>query len=486
MELFETLQQLNISYKAVDHEPAYTADQADHLQMALTGEGCKSLFLTDAHERVFVLACLPSEKKADLKHIAKVMGTTRLHFVEPELLKARLNLVQGAVGPMGLINDVGHEVLVYIDAELAGRQLRMPANRTSRTIGLAYGDVLKFVKALGNRVVVDDLSFDPNKKVFITGAAGFIGYHLSKHILAMGGLVAGLDNLNAYYDVQLKRDRLAQLQLYPGFTFTEGDLADQATVEKVFTDFQPDIVVNLAAQDGACYTMDHPGECLNSNVMGFFNILEACRHHKVEHLLFASSSSVYGNRQKAPFGTTDNVDQPISLYAATKKFDELMAYTYSHLYRIPATGLRFFTVYGPFGRPDMAYFKFTNKIMKREPISIFNHGVMYRDFTYVDDIVEGIMHMLCVPPENNKLGAPYKIYNMGSNKPEKLMVFIETLEKVLGKEAKKEFLPGQPGDAYQTCADVSELEKDFGFKPAMTIEKGLQKFVDWYKGYYKV
>ena len=328
--------------------------------------------------------------------------------------------------------------------------------------------------------------FDPNKKVFITGAAGFIGYHLAKRILAQGGIVAGLDNMNAYYDVQLKRDRLAQLQLYPGFTFTEGDLADQAAVEKIFTEFQPDIVVNLGAQAGVRYSIDHPREYIDSNVIGFFNILEGCRYHKVEHLLFASSSSVYGNQQKTPFSTTDNVDHPISLYAATKKSDELMAYTYSHLYRIPATGLRFFTVYGPFGRPDMAYFKFTNKIMKGEPITIFNHGDMYRDFTYVDDIVEGIMHMLCVPPENNELGDPYKIYNIGNNKPEKLMVFIETLEKVLGKEAQKEFLPMQPGDVYQTYADVSELEKDFGFKPATTIEKGLQKFADWYRGYYKV
>lgn len=326
--------------------------------------------------------------------------------------------------------------------------------------------------------------FNPDQKVFITGAAGFIGYHLAKRILAQGGTVAGLDNLNAYYDVQLKRDRLAQLQLYPGFTFTEGDLADQAAVEKIFEEFQPDIVVNLGAQAGVRYSIDHPREYIDSNVIGFFNILEACRHHKVEHLLFASSSSVYGNQQKTPFSTTDNVDHPISLYAATKKSDELMAYTYSHLYRIPATGLRFFTVYGPFGRPDMAYFKFTNKIMKGEPITIFNHGDMYRDFTFVDDIVEGIMHMLCVPPQDNELGDPYKIYNIGNNKPEKLMVFIETLEKVLGREAKKEFLPMQPGDVYQTYADVTDLERDFGFKPATSIEKGLQKFADWYKVYY--
>jgi UDP-glucuronate 4-epimerase len=323
-----------------------------------------------------------------------------------------------------------------------------------------------------------------NKKILITGAAGFIGYHLAKRLLALGGVVHGLDNLNAYYDVSLKKDRLKQLQLYKGFTFTEGDLSDAATVNHIFETFQPDIVVNLAAQAGVRYSIDHPREYIDSNLIGFFNILEACRHFKPEHLVYASSSSVYGNQEKTPFSTTDPVDHPISLYAATKKSDELMAYTYSHLYGIPATGLRFFTVYGPFGRPDMAYFKFALKIMRDEPIMIYNHGDMYRDFTYVDDIVTGIVNLLCHPPVNGDMGDPYKLYNIGNNKPEKLMVFIETLEDVLGKKAEKKFLPMQPGDVYQTYADVSELEKDFGFRPETPIRKGLEKFAQWFRSYY--
>jgi UDP-glucuronate 4-epimerase len=324
------------------------------------------------------------------------------------------------------------------------------------------------------------------KRILITGAAGFIGYHLAKRILARGGIVHGLDNMNAYYDVKLKRDRLAQLRLYKGFSFTEGDLSHADTVNRIFHDFQPEIVVNLGAQAGVRYSIDHPREYIDSNIIGFFNILEACRYGKPEHLVFASSSSVYGNQQKTPFSTTDPVDHPISLYAATKKSDELMAYTYSHLYGIPATGLRFFTVYGPFGRPDMAYFKFANKIMKDEPITIYNHGDMYRDFTYVDDIVTGVENMLLHPPVDGFGGDPYKIYNIGNNKPVKLMTFIETLEKVLGKTAKKEYLPMQPGDVYQTYADVTDLEKDFGFKPATTIEQGLKKFAQWYKAYYGI
>ena len=275
--------------------------------------------------------------------------------------------------------------------------------------------------------------FDANKKILITGAAGFIGYHLARRLLSLGARVAGMDNMNAYYDVQLKKDRLARLELYPAFSFTQGDLADKETVDRIFGDFRPDIVVNLAAQAGVRYSIDHPREYIDSNIVGFFNILEACRHFQPEHLLFASSSSVYGNQKKTPFATTDNVDHPISLYAATKKSDELMAYTYCHLYGIPATGLRFFTVYGPFGRPDMAYFKFTNKIMKGEPITIFNQGDMYRDFTYVDDIVTGIQNMLCNPPKANEEGDRYKIYNIGNNHPEKLMTFIETLEKALAQ-----------------------------------------------------
>ena len=329
------------------------------------------------------------------------------------------------------------------------------------------------------------LPFDATKKVLITGAAGFIGFHLLKRLLGLGATVVGFDNVNDYYDVGLKESRLEILRQYEKFTFIKGDLADEAAVSALFDTYQPDIVVNLAAQAGVRYSIDHPRSYIDSNIIGFFNILEACRHHEVEHLLFASSSSVYGNQQKTPFSTTDNVDHPISLYAATKKSDELMAYTYSHLYGIPATGLRFFTVYGPFGRPDMAYFKFTNKIRRGEAIQIYNNGDMYRDFTYVDDIVTGIEHMLCNPPKANELGDRYKVYNIGNNKPEKLMHFIEVLEHAIGKTAKKEFLPMQPGDVYQTYADVSELERDFDFKPATTIEEGLGKFAEWYKDYYK-
>ena len=328
--------------------------------------------------------------------------------------------------------------------------------------------------------------FDTSKKILITGAAGFIGFHLAKRLLDMRTTVLGLDNLNDYYDVSLKESRLHILEDYPAFTFVKGDLADADTVNEQFETFQPDIVVNLAAQAGVRYSIDHPRSYIDSNIIGFFNILEACRHHPVEHLLFASSSSVYGNQQKTPFSTNDNVDHPISLYAATKKSDELMAYTYSHLYGIPATGLRFFTVYGPYGRPDMAYFKFANKIRKGEPIQIYNHGDMYRDFTYVDDIVTGIEHMLCNPPKTNELGDLYKVYNIGNHKPEQLMHFIEVLEHALGQTAEEEYLPMQPGDVYQTYADVTDLQKDFDFKPETTIEEGLGKFAVWYKKYYDI
>lgn len=326
--------------------------------------------------------------------------------------------------------------------------------------------------------------FDPAKTVFITGAAGFIGFHLARRLLSLGAAVVGLDNLNDYYDVSLKESRLAILEKEPKFTFVKGDLADEACVEKIFADFCPDIVVNLAAQAGVRYSIDHPRSYIQSNIVGFFNILEACRHHPVEHLLFASSSSVYGMQRKTPFATTDNVDHPISLYAATKKSDELMAYTYSHLYGIPATGLRFFTVYGPFGRPDMAYFKFTNKIVRGEPIQIYNNGDMYRDFTYIDDIVRGVENMLCNPPKPNDMGDRYKVYNIGNNKPEKLMDFIRTLEEAIGQEAQKEYLPMQPGDVYQTYADVSDLIRDFDFKPDTSIKEGLGRFAKWYKEYY--
>lgn len=327
--------------------------------------------------------------------------------------------------------------------------------------------------------------FDPSKKVLVTGAAGFIGFHLAKRLLSLGASVCGIDNLNDYYDVSLKEARLTILEKEPAFTFARGDLANEAAVPKLFEDFRPDIVVNLAAQAGVRYSIDNPRSYIQSNIVGFFNILEACRHYPVEHLLYASSSSVYGNQEKTPFATTDNVDHPISLYAATKKSDELMAYTYSHLYGIPATGLRFFTVYGPWGRPDMAYFKFTNKIVRGEPIQIYNHGDMLRDFTYVDDIVRGVENMLCNPPKANEFGDRYKVYNIGNNKPEKLMDFIETLEKAIGREAKKEYLPMQPGDVYQTYADVTDLIRDFDFKPSTSIAEGLGRFAEWYKDYYK-
>ena len=325
-----------------------------------------------------------------------------------------------------------------------------------------------------------------DKKILVTGSAGFVGFHLCKRLLDEGTKVVGFDNINDYYDISLKYARLEILEKYENFTFVKGDLSDKNAVNELFAENQFDIVVNLAAQAGVRYSIENPQAYIDSNIVGFFNILEACRHNSISHLLYASSSSVYGNQEKTPFSTDDNVDHPISLYAATKKSNELMAFTYSHLYGVPATGLRFFTVYGPWGRPDMAYFGFTNKIMKDEPIKIFNNGDMYRDFTYVDDIVQGIFNMLEHPPKADKNGDRHKVYNIGNNKPEKLMYFIETLEKAIGKTAKKEYLPMQPGDVYQTYADVSELMRDFDFKPSTTIEEGLSKFAEWYKEYYNI
>lgn len=329
-------------------------------------------------------------------------------------------------------------------------------------------------------------ALDTTKKILVTGAAGFIGFHLSKLLLQKGVTVIGFDNINDYYDVNLKYARLAILEKFENFTFVKGDLADKTAVDNLFSENKFDIVVNLAAQAGVRYSIENPQVYIESNVIGFFNILEACRNNPVEHLLYASSSSVYGNQQKTPFSTDDDVSKPISLYAATKKSNELMAYTYSHLYGIPSTGLRFFTVYGPYGRPDMAYFSFTQKIIKGETIKIFNDGDMYRDFTYVDDIVKGIENMLCNPPEADENGDRATVYNIGNNSPEKLMYFIETLEKALGKTARKEFLPMQPGDVYQTYADVTPLIEKYGFKPSTSIEDGLAKFVEWYKEYYNV
>ena len=322
------------------------------------------------------------------------------------------------------------------------------------------------------------------KTYLITGGAGLIGFFLSKALLKKGARVIGFDNMNDYYEVSLKEDRLAILKKEEGYTFIKGDLADKEGLQALFQQYRPEIVVNLGAQAGVRYSIDHPDAYMESNIMGFFQLLEACRAFPVEHLVYASSSSVYGANDKIPFSTKDQVDQPVSLYAATKKSNELLAYAYSKLYHIPTTGLRFFTVYGPFGRPDMAYFKFARKIMEDQPIQIYNYGEMYRDFTYIDDIVTGVENLLCNPPALDAKGAAYKIYNIGNNKPEKLLDYIEILEKCLGKEAKKEYLPMQPGDVPRTYADITELMEDFHFKPSTTIEEGLSRFAEWFKEYY--
>jgi len=326
------------------------------------------------------------------------------------------------------------------------------------------------------------------QSILVTGAAGFIGYHLSARLLNGGHTVVGLDNLNDYYEAGLKEWRVRQLkEQSDAFTFVKGDIADAEALEAVFAQYQPDAVINLAAQAGVRYSIENPRAYVESNLVGFFNVLEACRSHPVRHLVYASSSSVYGNQKKTPFSVSDNVDHPISLYAATKKSNELMAYTYAHLYDIPCTGLRFFTVYGPAGRPDMAYFSFTRKILAGETIPVFNHGDLYRDFTYIDDIVTGICGVLASPPRGVD---PARVYNIGNNKPENLLRFIETLEQALsavyGREirAEKEFLPMQPGDVYQTYADVDDLARDFGFRPSTPVEEGLLRFARWYRSYY--
>ena len=329
-------------------------------------------------------------------------------------------------------------------------------------------------------------SLDINKVYLVTGGAGFIGFHLSKSLLDKGAGVIGFDNLNDYYDVQLKKDRLEILKQYEKYIFIKGELGDKGDVFRAFQEHAPQVVVNLGAQAGVRYSIDNPGAYMQSNIMGFFHILEGCRYFPVEHLVYASSSSVYGGNEKIPFSTQDKVDEPVSLYAATKKSNELMAHAYSKLYNIPVTGLRFFTVYGPYGRPDMAYYKFTQRILAGEPIQIYNNGDMYRDFTYIDDIVKGMENILCNPPSKNDKGASYKLYNIGNNKPEKLMDYIEALERCLGKTAVNEFLPMQPGDVYQTYADVTDLMKDYDFKPSTSIEEGLGRFVEWYRGYYNV
>jgi len=333
------------------------------------------------------------------------------------------------------------------------------------------------------------------KRILVTGAAGFIGFHLSKRLLADGHQVFGLDNLNDYYEVQLKYDRLAQLEQQPGFSFTKMGLEEREPLHQLFASEKFDTVVNLAAQAGVRYSLTNPYAYIDSNVSGFINILEGCRHHGVKHLVYASSSSVYGANTTMPFSVHHNVDHPVSLYAATKKANELMAHTYSSLYGIPTTGLRFFTVYGPWGRPDMALFLFTKAILEGRPIDVFNHGKMRRDFTYVDDIVEGIVRVIgsTPKPDSNWSGAapdpgtsyaPYKIYNIGNNQPVELMRFIEVLEERLGKQATKNLLPIQAGDVPATYADVDDLINDVGFRPATSIEDGIGRFVEWYRGYY--
>jgi UDP-glucuronate 4-epimerase len=334
-------------------------------------------------------------------------------------------------------------------------------------------------------------ALDKNKTYFITGVAGFIGFHLAKRLLDEDCFVIGLDNLNDYYDVNLKKDRLNIIKQYNKFKFFYADLQDKQALETIFKENKIDIVVNLAAQAGVRYSLTNPEAYIHSNIVGFLNILEMCRHNKIEHLVYASSSSVYGMNVRMPFSVHDNVDHPVSLYAATKKSNELMAHTYSHLYNLPTTGLRFFTVYGPWGRPDMALFLFTDAIVNDKPIKVFNYGKMKRDFTYIDDIIEGVVRVLNNPPHPNPnwdkekadpgtSSAPYKVYNIGNNKPVELMEFIETLEKKLGKKAKKEFLPLQDGDVPETYADIDDLVKDFGFKPNTTIDQGIGSFINWY------
>lgn len=334
-----------------------------------------------------------------------------------------------------------------------------------------------------------------NTKILITGAAGFIGFHLSNLLLNKSFYVIGIDNLNDYYDPNLKRDRLEILKQKKNFIFYKVDLNNKKEINKIFEIHRPEYVINLAAQAGVRYSIKNPYAYIDSNILGFMNILEACRNYPVKHLLYASSSSVYGGNKVIPFSTNHNVDHPVSLYAATKKANELMAHTYSYLYNIPTTGLRFFTVYGPWGRPDMAYFLFTKNIIEEKPIKVFNNGKMERDFTYIDDIVEGVYKLLNVIPEPNPNWdetrdgistsfAPYKIYNIGNSTPVKLETFISILEKKIGKKAKKIYMEMQPGDVLRTYADVSDLEKDIGFKPSTSIDEGLEKFVKWYKEYY--
>lgn len=334
-------------------------------------------------------------------------------------------------------------------------------------------------------------------KILVTGTAGFIGSTLAMKLLERGDEIIGLDNVNDYYDVNLKEARLERVKAYDGFTEIRADLEDTGTIEKLFKEHQPERVVHLAAQAGVRYSLENPRAYIDTNIVGTLNILEGCRHNKVENLVYASSSSVYGANTNMPFSIHNNVDHPVSLYAATKKANELMAHTYSHLYNIPTTGLRFFTVYGPWGRPDMALFLFTKAILEGKPIDVFNYGNHKRDFTYIDDIVEGVTRTLdkiATPntdwtgdtPDPGTSAAPYRLYNIGSNNPVELNFFIETIEKNLGKKAIKNLLPLQPGDVPDTYANVDDLETDVGYRPSTTVETGIKNFVDWYRDFYKV
>lgn len=332
-------------------------------------------------------------------------------------------------------------------------------------------------------------------KILVTGAAGFIGYHTCDKLLASGLEIVGIDNLNDYYDVSLKEARLARLQGARNFSFKRLDLADRSGMEELFSSHKFDTVIHLAAQAGVRYSIQNPHAYIDSNLVGFINILEGCRHHQVQHLTYASSSSVYGANTTLPFSIHDNVDHPLSLYAATKKANELMAHTYSNLYGLPTTGLRFFTVYGPWGRPDMALFLFTDAIIKGRPIDVFNHGEMQRDFTYIDDIVEGVVRVAARPaqanpdwsgatPDSGSSFAPWRVYNIGNHSPVELLHFIRTIEEKLGRKAQLNLLPLQPGDVPATCADVADLMRDVDFKPATPIEVGISRFIDWYREYY--
>lgn len=334
------------------------------------------------------------------------------------------------------------------------------------------------------------------KTILVTGVAGFIGSNLVKRLYTMIGdvTVVGIDNMNHYYDVALKEFRLKELEQFETFTFVEGNIADKGTITEIFEKYKPQVVVNLAAQAGVRYSIENPDAYIESNLIGFYNILEACRHYPVEHLVYASSSSVYGSNKKIPYSTEDKVDSPVSLYAATKKSNELLAHAYSKLYGIPSTGLRFFTVYGPAGRPDMAYFGFTNKLRTGQKIQIFNYGNCKRDFTYIDDIVTGVVKVMQKAPDANEEGVKYKVYNIGNNKPENLLDFVDVLQQELIRakvlpadydfEAHKELVPMQPGDVEITYADVNELVEDFGFKPSTSLRDGLRAFAEWYKKFY--